>query len=295
MNIVALIGAVAGIGFILIGQALEGGNINQLIQITAAFIVFGGTFGAILLSFPSETLMDALKSTKIVFFSTKVNYEIIIQKIISYAQKARKEGVISLEQDAKLEDDLFLKLGLELVSDGTDPKLVREMIIVPETASISDILAKMNRRQIHTALVLDEYGGTSGIITLEDAIEEVWGEIYDEHDTDAVPESFVKTGENTYLVDSEIGVEELFKKLEIEHLPNNIHSSLGAFLFELAEKSVPKQDQVLEFVTVDERLDEQANYYEVVVKLLFKLTKVENKQLQQDLAKMNSNERFVVK
>ena len=61
-------------------------------------------------------------------------------------------------------------------------KLVREMIIVPETASISDILAKMNRRQIHTALVLDEYGGTAGLLTMEDIIEEIMGDISDEHD-----------------------------------------------------------------------------------------------------------------
>lgn len=128
MNIVALIGAVAGIGFILIGQALEGGNINQLIQVTAAFIVFGGTFGAVLLSFPPNTLMDAIKSVRIVFLSGKIDYSAVIQKLIGYAQKARKEGVISLEQDAKAEDDPFMKLGLELVSDGTDPKLVREML-----------------------------------------------------------------------------------------------------------------------------------------------------------------------
>ena len=52
-------------------------------------------------------------------------------------------------------------------------KLVREMIIVPETASISDILAKMNRRQIHTALVLDEYGGTAGLLTMEDICKQI--------------------------------------------------------------------------------------------------------------------------
>lgn len=128
MDIVALVGAVAGIAFILIGQMLEGGNINQLIQVTAAFIVFGGTFGAVVLSFPANVLMDALKSIKTVFFSTKTDYNTIIQKIISYAQKARKEGVISLEQDAKSEPNEFMKFGLELVSDGTDPKLVKEML-----------------------------------------------------------------------------------------------------------------------------------------------------------------------
>ncbi|MBQ3033105.1 MAG: HlyC/CorC family transporter, partial [Deferribacterales bacterium] len=77
--------------------------------------------------------------------------------------------------------------------------LVRQMIIVPEMASISDILAKMNRRQIHTALVIDEYGGTAGLLTMEDIIEEVMGDISDEHDLKI--EEYKKLDDNSYVFD----------------------------------------------------------------------------------------------
>lgn len=162
MDIVAIIGAVAGIAFILVGQALEGGNINQLIQVTAAFIVFGGTFGAVVLSFPPSTLMDSLKSIKIVFFSSAPDYNSIIQKIISYAQKARKEGVISLEQDAKIEDNDFMRLGLELVSDGTDPKLVRDML--------ENKMSQDEARETGASKVWESAGGFSPTIGIIGAV-----------------------------------------------------------------------------------------------------------------------------
>ena len=71
MDIFAVIGVFFGIGMILIGQAMEGGNIGQLLQITAFFIVIGGTTGAIVLSFPVETLKSAIAMLHDVFFSTK--------------------------------------------------------------------------------------------------------------------------------------------------------------------------------------------------------------------------------
>ena len=129
MDITSIIGLVVGIGGILLGQLLEGGNIGQLMQITAAFIVFGGTFGAIILSFPQDDLANAIKLVKIAFVKDLgAKPEDVIKEIIGYAQKARKEGVISLEKDAKNASDPILKMGLESVSDGADPVLVRDML-----------------------------------------------------------------------------------------------------------------------------------------------------------------------
>ncbi len=128
MDISSLIGAVLGITCILIGQALEGGNIGQLLQITAAFIVFGGTFGAVILSFPREVLKDAVIALKDVFAGEDVDFDETIAEIIKFAVKGRKEGVIALEKDAKYASDPLLVLGLQSVSDGTDPVLVRQML-----------------------------------------------------------------------------------------------------------------------------------------------------------------------
>ena len=128
MDITTIIGVIIGIGGILLGQLLEGGNIGQLMQITAAFIVFGGTIGAIVASYPQDALINAVKYLKIAFFNDNTNPRSVISEIVGYAQKARKEGVIALEKDARQANDIILKMGLESVSDGADPVMVREML-----------------------------------------------------------------------------------------------------------------------------------------------------------------------
>ena len=128
MDIFAVIGLFLGIGFILTGQALEGGNIGQLLQITAAFIVLGGTTGAIVLRFPPAQLKNAILMLKNVFMPPKSDFEALITEIGGFATKARKEGIIALEKEAYNASDPLLTLGLGAVADGTDPTLVREMM-----------------------------------------------------------------------------------------------------------------------------------------------------------------------
>ena len=128
MDIFAVIGVFFGLTMILIGQAMEGGNIGQLLQITAFFIVIGGTTGAIILSFPAPTLAAAIKMLKDVFFPPKSDFNALITEIGGFATKARKEGIIALEKEANNASDSLLALGLGAVADGTDPTLVREML-----------------------------------------------------------------------------------------------------------------------------------------------------------------------
>ncbi len=128
MDITSIVGAILGITCILIGQALEGGSPQDLMQVTAAFIVYGGTLGAVILSFPGADLLASLRYLKFVFLGTPVNFNNIIKEIIGFATKARKEGVITLEKEAKKASDPLMKLGLEAVSDGADPTLVRDLM-----------------------------------------------------------------------------------------------------------------------------------------------------------------------
>ena len=128
MDIFAVIGVFFGITMILIGQAMEGGNIGQLLQITAFFIVIGGTMGAVILSFPPATLKAAVFMLKDVFFPPKSDFNALITEIGGFATKARKEGIIALEKEANNASDALLTLGLGAVADGTDPTLVREMM-----------------------------------------------------------------------------------------------------------------------------------------------------------------------
>ena len=79
MDIAAFIGTFLGLGFILAGQALEGGNIGQLLQITAAFIVVGGTAGAVFLSFPIEDFKTAFHCIGVVYFGKPPKFETLIE------------------------------------------------------------------------------------------------------------------------------------------------------------------------------------------------------------------------
>ncbi len=162
MDITSIFGVFFGIFCILLGQMLEGGNIGQLMQVTAAFIVFGGTTGAIVLSFPIEDLKQAIAEMKLVFLTGSVDYNVVIEKIMNYAQKARKEGVISLESDAKVEPDPLIKMGLEAVSDGADPSLVREML---ET-----YLSRLESQKAGAAKVWESFGGYSPTVGIIGAV-----------------------------------------------------------------------------------------------------------------------------
>lgn len=159
MDIFAVIGLFFGISMILIGQALEGGNLGQLLQITAAFIVLGGTTGAVLLSFPPKILASAFKILKDVFMPPKTDFQALISEIGDFATKARKEGIISLEKEAYGASDPLLTLGLGAVADGTDPTLVREMM--------ENQVNQLEQYVHNAAKVFESFGGyspTLGII-----------------------------------------------------------------------------------------------------------------------------------
>ncbi len=178
-----------------------------------------------------------------------------------------------------------------LLTNGTAniSNLISKPMFVNENMKLDDLIRKMQQEKKHMAIVLDEHGGTNGIITLEDAIEEVWGEFYDEHDEVGSTEMLVKQADGTYLADAEIELEELFEKLEIERMPEKSYTSLGAFLFELTE-NVPREGQTVTFSTIDERVDEDANYYEVKINMVFKLFQVENKRIKKVLIKIEEVE-----
>lgn len=126
MDKATLIGLILGIGAILGGQALEGGSIHSIIQVTAAIIVFGGTFGAVFVSFPFDGVMDAFKGVKKALKEPVHDPHQIITQITNYANRARKEGILSLEKEIKNIEDPFLKKALTMAVDGIEPHAIRE-------------------------------------------------------------------------------------------------------------------------------------------------------------------------
>jgi len=121
-------GVILAIGGILAGLLLEGGNLRQILQPTAAMIVFGGTLGAVMLQFPLPVVLNAVRRLKSVFVATKSNPESTVQRLVTYAQKARREGIVSLDADLAEIEDPFLKKSLMLAVDGTEPDELRKIM-----------------------------------------------------------------------------------------------------------------------------------------------------------------------
>ncbi len=124
----SLSGIVLAIGGIVAGLLLEGGNLRQILQPTAAMIVFGGTIGAVMLQFPVSVLLHAVRRLGSVFINDKANAESTIHRLVQYAQKARREGIVSLDGDLPAIDDPFLKKALTLAVDGTEPDELRKIM-----------------------------------------------------------------------------------------------------------------------------------------------------------------------
>jgi chemotaxis protein MotA len=128
MDTGTIIGVIVAAGAILLGLLLEGGKIGQVLQPTAALIVFGGTLGAILVQFPLGVVVTAFRRIATIFFVPKTNAPTIIGEIVKLAYKARKQGIISLDSDLDDVTDPFLRKSLMLAVDGTEPQELRKMM-----------------------------------------------------------------------------------------------------------------------------------------------------------------------
>ncbi|HAN10536.1 MAG TPA: motility protein A [Clostridiales bacterium] len=133
MDIGAIIGILIGMGGILLGYLMEAkydfGAFIALVQPTSAAIVFGGTIGAVALSFPGKELKKLIWSLKVVFTKKEYNEQEIIDYIVSLSEKARKEGLLSLESEVQTAENQLLKRGIELVVDGVNQELVKEILL----------------------------------------------------------------------------------------------------------------------------------------------------------------------
>lgn len=119
--------AVAGI---VAGLLIEGGNLGQILQPTAALIVFGGTMGAVLLQFPLGTVIAAFRNLGHVFAAPSKQNHQLIRQLVAFANKARRNGIVSLDADLQAVQNPFLKQALMLAVDGTEPAELRNIMRV---------------------------------------------------------------------------------------------------------------------------------------------------------------------
>ncbi len=130
MDILSILGVIAALAAILGGQVVEGGHIGSLANLPALIIVIGGTFGAIMLQTPLRVFLHALKRLLWVFIPPKLALEELIEKIVSWSNLARKEGLLGLEAVAEAEEDPFVRKGLQLLVDGSEPEAIRNVLEV---------------------------------------------------------------------------------------------------------------------------------------------------------------------
>ena len=155
-------GLVIALAGILGGLILEKGKVSDLTQVTAAMIVLGGTLGSVMVTNSLTTVLGAFKSVIHVFFEEVIDPSAGIDEIIGYATKARKNSIISLEEDLNKITDPFLQKALSLAVDGTDLNEVRAMMELEMTQS--------EKHQEAIAKVYEAAGGYSPTIGIIGAV-----------------------------------------------------------------------------------------------------------------------------
>ncbi len=130
MDVLTIIGLIIGFGAIIVGNILEGGHTSSLVQLTALLIVSGGTVGAVMVQTPVPVFVRSLKMVGWVLFPPKVEQRQAIEKIISWSNIARKEGLLGLESLVEAETDPFARKGLQLLVDGSEPESIRGILEV---------------------------------------------------------------------------------------------------------------------------------------------------------------------
>jgi chemotaxis protein MotA len=128
VDIATVSGVALALAGIIGGLLLEKGQIQDIVQGTAALIVLGGTFGAVLVTTPMPVIVRALKQVPALFLTRKQSVPALLDEIIGYATKARKNGIVSLEREADAIADPFLRKALNLAVDGTDMQEMRRMM-----------------------------------------------------------------------------------------------------------------------------------------------------------------------
>ena len=209
------------------------------------------------------------------------NEKILIKNILNLSNKSVEDvmvpraEIVSIEKNQSMKEVLFIieneahsrmpvydnnldnVLGflhikdlLQCTSDNNFElqSIVRDVLYVAPKSPILDLLKRMRSSRIHMGLVVDEFGGVDGLVTIEDLVEEIVGEIEDEHDADDQDELLRKINDNTILVDASFKIEDLEKyfNIDIDLQDEDEIDTVGGMMFFIANK-VPKNNQIYKY------------------------------------------------
>ena len=159
-----------------------------------------------------------------------------------------RTSIYALDKDQILKDNicgiLYLKDILNADLDQKIEKYIRQAMYVPETMNIFKLFDDFRNKQNHMAIIIDEYGGTSGIVTIEDILEEYVGEIRDEYDTET--DNIVRISENIFDVLGETTVDEIDEEIEINIPLSDEYETISGYVQYKLGKVAKENDQVTE-------------------------------------------------
>ena len=121
--------------------------------------------------------------------------------------------------------------------------IARKAYFIPENLKIDGLLRELRKKRLHIAIVVDEYGGTSGLVTMEDIIEEIVGEIEDEYDTEPPP--IIELSAGSYMVDGPVTIADLNEQLDLK-IPEEKFETVGGLIYDLVG-SLPEKGQIVEY------------------------------------------------
>ncbi len=184
--------------------------------------------------------------TAIVALSSEATYEQAIDLIVDEGHSRVPVYEDSIDEVVGI---LYAKDLLPFLKDGSDPRpvlrtLLRTPVFVPESMSIDDLLHELQRRKVHLAIVLDEYGGTAGLVTIEDLLEEIVGEIQDEYD---VEEPIVeRLSDDEARVDGRASIDDLADAfdMELELEDDDEYDTVGGLVFHRLGKLPQPGDRI---------------------------------------------------
>ena len=144
-------------------------------------------------------------------------------------------------------------------------ELMKKAYYVPETITVDKLFEEMRKNKKQISIVIEEHGGTSGIVTMEDILEEIVGEIYDEYDTSE--NKVVELDSNTYLIDGSLAIYDLEKIFDIE-IPEGDYDTISGYLIDLLGRiPKPKENIIIETEQLDFKVEKVKNKKIVQVKV----------------------------
>lgn len=187
-----------------------------------------------------------------------------------------KDNIVGVLQ---VKDFLIAMIQTENHKDINLLDLLVEPLYVSKQTKVDDLIKVMQDEKKHFAIVSDEYGGTSGVVTMEDALEELVGEIYDEYDDDEEDPFLIKESENTYYLSADLELDELYDTLDLGSPQEDRYLTVGSYIYELCE-GLPEESQTITVTSTKTNFVDN-EFIDKKYLLTFELVKVENRRIRE--------------